>query len=382
MTVTMGALNRAALGRQLLLERQRLDVGDAMRRVVALQAQHPASPYIALWNRLAGFDAASLDAALARYEVVKAKLMRITMHAVLAEDYRDFREAMDPTLRASRLGDERFRVSGLITADADELMPEVMDFAAKPRTGVECDQWLRERLGEQSGQAAWWGLKQYAPLWHAPSGGPWAFGIRASYVAAATQPVLADPDVCAAALRILIRRYLEGFGPASCADMAQFAMVQRARIKAAVQVMAGELEQLTGPDGVLLYDVPGGLRPAEDTPAPPRLLGMWDSILLAYADRSRVIPPAYRKRVTRMNGDVLPTLMVDGCVAGVWRAVEAGIEATAFHDLPARAWDGLAEEARLLLRFLAGRDGRPYSRYDHWWAKPLPCAEVRIVRPS
>jgi Winged helix DNA-binding domain len=382
MTVTAGALNRATLSRQLLLERQPLEVGDAMRRVVALQAQHPASPYIALWNRLAGFDAASLDAALAGYEVVKAKLMRITMHAVHAEDYRDFREAMDPTLRASRLGDERFRVSGLSAGDADVLIPELVDFAAKPRTGVECDQWLRERLGEQSGQAAWWGLKQYAPLWHSPSGGPWSFGIRASYIAAATQPVLADPDVCAEGLRILIRRYLEGFGPASVADMGQFAMVQRARIKVAVQVMAGELEQLAGPGDVLLYDVPGGSRPAEDTPASPRLLGMWDSIQLAYADRSRVIPPAYRKRVTRMNGDVLPTLLVDGYVAGVWRAVEAGIEATAFHALSEQTWDGLAGEARLLLPFLADRDRRAYSRYDHWWAKPLPCAEVRILRPS
>jgi Winged helix DNA-binding domain len=382
MTVAAGALNRATLSRQLLLERHPLDVGDAMRRVVALQAQHPASPYIALWNRLDGFDPGSLDAALAGYQVVRAKLMRITIHAVHAEDYRDFREAMDPTLRASRLGDERYRVSGLTAGDADVLMPELLDFTAKPRTGVECDQWLRERLGERSGQAAWWGLKQYAPLWHAPSGGPWSFGIRASYVAAAAQPVLADAGVCAASLRILIRRYLEGFGPASVADVAQFAMVQRARVKAAVQGMPDELEQLTGTDGGLLYDVPGGSRPAEDVPAPPRLLGMWDSVMLAYADRSRVIPPAYRKRVTRLNGDVLPTLLVDGYVAGVWRAVETGIEATAFHHLSAQAWDGLQEQAGLLLPFLAGRDGRAYSRYDHWWTKPLPCAEVRTLRPS
>jgi Winged helix DNA-binding domain len=39
--------------------------------------------------------------------------------------------------------------------------------------------------------------------------------------------------------------------------------------------------------------------------------------LLAYADRSRVIPPAYRRLITRQNGDVLPTLLVDGYVAGV-----------------------------------------------------------------
>lgn len=59
MKVTAQALNRATLARQLLLGRESLDVQDAVRRVVALQAQEPASPYIALWNRLSGFDPAA-----------------------------------------------------------------------------------------------------------------------------------------------------------------------------------------------------------------------------------------------------------------------------------------------------------------------------------
>jgi hypothetical protein len=105
---------------------------------------------------------------------------------------------------------------------------------------------------------------------------------------------------------------------------------------------------------------------------------MWDSTLLAYADRSRVIPPDYRRLVTRNNGDVLPTLLVDGHVAGVWRPVEDGIEATAFHQLPRKAWTGLAEEAEALTSFLAGRDPMVYRRYTHWWSK-LPSAETRVL---
>jgi hypothetical protein len=81
MTLTAGQLNRATLARQLLLRRERLDVVDAVHRVVALQAQSPASPYVALWNRLAGFDPAELDAAFARHEVLRATLIRITLHA-------------------------------------------------------------------------------------------------------------------------------------------------------------------------------------------------------------------------------------------------------------------------------------------------------------
>jgi hypothetical protein len=54
--ITARELNRATLARQLLLERATMSVTDAMRRVVALQAQRPASAYVALWNRLAAFD--------------------------------------------------------------------------------------------------------------------------------------------------------------------------------------------------------------------------------------------------------------------------------------------------------------------------------------
>ncbi|MFJ1910727.1 winged helix DNA-binding domain-containing protein [Streptomyces sp. NPDC088147] len=379
MSISAHALNRATLARQLLLGREPLDVEDGLRRVVALQAQQPASPYIALWNRLSGFDPAGLDTALAGRRAVKATLMRLTLHAVHAEDYRAFREAMEPTLRGSRLGDSRFTASGLTVDTTTALVADLLHYAEQPRTVAELGGRLRARLGAPMEPAAQRMLRQYAPLWHAPTGGPWSFGTRPSYVAADTRPVLAEPDVAAGSLRTLIRRYLEGFGPASVADMAQFALVQRARVRTALTALAGELEQLEGPDGTVMYDLPGAPRPAEDTPAPPRLMAMWDSTLLAYADRSRVVPPAYRKHVTRVNGDVLPTLLVDGYVAGVWRAVDGGIEATAFHPLPGRVWEGLAAEAGSLMSLLATRDPRVYGRYDHWWTKGLPGAETRLL---
>ena len=382
MKITARTLNRATLARQLLLRREPLDADAAVKRVVALQAQHPASPYIALWNRLTGFDPAGLDAALASRTVVRATLMRVTMHAVHAADYPAFREAMEPTLRASRLGDRRFTASGLTAADADALIPELLDFACQHRTSAECLAWLEQRLGGPVELTAWRMLRQYAPLWHAPGEEPWSFGMKRSYVAPRTRPVLTEPDVCARALRTLIRRYLEGFGPASVADIARFTMIKRSRATATVRALAGELEQLEGPDGTVLYDIPGASRPDEDTPAPPRLMAMWDSILLAYADHGRVFPAGYRAHVTRVNGDVLPTLLVDGYVAGVWRPAGEGtrgaIEAAAFHPLPARTWEGLAAEADALTALLADREPDVYRRYGNWWAK-LPGADVRLL---
>ncbi|NUK95514.1 winged helix DNA-binding domain-containing protein, partial [Streptomyces lunaelactis] len=256
MMITARELNRATLSRQLLLEREPLTVPDGVRRVVALQAQHPASPYLALWNRLTGFAPAELDAAFTGRSVVKATLMRITLHAVHAEDYPVFRAAMQPTLYASRLG-HRFAVSGLTPSDADELVPELLAFARRTRTSAEMQAWAEERLGAEKKDAAWWGLKAYAPLHHAPTDAPWSFGHRPSFVAAGTGPVPADRAVEPQALRTLILRYLAGFGPASVADMAQFAMVQRAPVRAALRALDGAVEQLQGPDGGALFDLPG-----------------------------------------------------------------------------------------------------------------------------
>lgn len=377
--ITTRALNRATLGRQLLLGRASLTVAEGVRRVVALQAQHAASPYLALWNRLTDVDPAGLDAAFAGHEVIKATLMRLTLHAVHAGDYRAFREAMEPTLRAVMiLREGRFAASGLTVADADALVPDLLAYADRPRTAAELKMWLGQRLGAPPDPATWRGLRGYVPLLHVPTGGPWSFGPRPSYLAASTRPALADFDASAAALQTLVKRYLEGFGPASVADMAQFALVQRSRAKVAVRALSGDLERLEGPNGEELYDVPDATRPPEDTPAPPRLMAMWDSILLAYVDRSRVIPRDYRTLVIRSNGDVLPTLLVDGHVAGVWRPVAGGIEATAFHTLADDVWEGLEAEARSLVAFLAERDVRVYSRYDHWWAT-LPRAEARLL---
>jgi hypothetical protein len=282
---------------------------------------------------------------------------------------------MQPSLRGARLNDRRFRSEGVSVAATDALVPDLLEFASSPRRNVEVERWLEERFGAPKPRI-WWALRHYGPFVHAATGGPWSFGARPGYVGA---PVRERPGDPAASVQRLVVRYLEGFGPATMQDIAQFSTMYRAPIAEALMTLGESLAQFDGPAGERLYDVPGGLLPAEDTAAPPRLLPMWESTLLAYADRSRVIPPAYRTVIARNNGDLLPTLLVEGLVAGVWRPVADGIEATAFHRLTDETWHGLEDEARALLAFLDTRERLVYSRYGHWWTKGLPSAVVRVV---
>ena len=146
MKLSARQLNRATLGRQLLLQREPLDVIDAVHRIVALQAQEPASPYIALWNRVTDFDPTDLDRAFASHDVVKASLLRITLHAVTAGDYPAFHEAMQRSLRAARLDDARFTREGVTVDDVEALVPDLLAFAVDPRSNQDVERWLAERF--------------------------------------------------------------------------------------------------------------------------------------------------------------------------------------------------------------------------------------------
>jgi hypothetical protein len=93
-----------------------------------------------------------------------------------------------------------------------------------------------------------------------------------------------------------------------------------------------------------LLDVPRAPLPDAETPAPVRFLPKWDNVLLAFADRTRVLPDQYRKTVIRMNGDVAQTFLVDGFVAGTWRAENGRVVPEPFSALPRSARRELEDE--------------------------------------
>src|SRR4249919_12308 len=148
----------------MLLQREHLDPAEAVRRLCAIQAQEAASPYIALWDRIEPFAAADLDAAFAERAVVKASLLRITLHAVHAHDYPAFHGAMVSSLRASRLHDARYRSTGLTIADADALLPVLAEYTSSPRTSAQIEAHLGDQLDERIGEGrkrAWWALRTF-----------------------------------------------------------------------------------------------------------------------------------------------------------------------------------------------------------------------------
>jgi hypothetical protein len=337
--LTLRELNRATLARQLLLERKRLSATAVIERLVGMQAQWPPAPYVGVWTRTASFRREALERELARGAIVKATVMRQTLHLLTRRDYGLLRAALSETSFPWE------------SAQAKRLAPAVRALAAAgPVTVAEGIAHLERGHGLAGVEArrAWRAARIRAHLLHHHETALWRARPEARFVAV-DEPDAHDPTEARAEM---LRRYLAAFGPASRRDVVAWSMMHVPEIQRALDRL--ELRRLRDEHGRELLDVPRAPLPTADTPAPARFLPKWDNLLLAFADRTRVLPERHRRTVIRRNGDVAQTFLVDGFVAGTWR-VEAGrVLVEAFEPLPRPVRREVGEEAERLEAFLAG----------------------------
>jgi hypothetical protein len=337
-TLTLRQLNRATLARQLLLERKRLAPTAVIERLVGMQAQWPSAPYVGIWTRTTSFRRDALERELARATVVKATVMRQTLHLVTRRDYALLRAAMSETNFPWQ------------SALAGHLAPGVRALAAAGSiTSADALAHLEQAHGLTGIDArrAWRAARVRAHLLHHHETALWRARPEGRYVA------LDEPDthVPVEARAEIVRRYLTAFGPATLRDIVAWSMMHVPELKAALALL--ELRRFRDENGRELLDVPRAPLPDADTPAPVRFLPKWDNLLLAYADRTRVLPEQYRKTVIGKNGDVAQTFLVDGLVAGTWTVQKGRTALEPFAPLSRTVWRELEDEAGRLEAFLA-----------------------------
>ena len=354
--LTLRELNRAMLARQLLLERARIGVVRAVERLAALQAQWAPSPYIALWSRLVDFRREKLWSAIERHEVIRARLMRGTLHLVSAHDFFAYAVATQDLQRAAW---NRLQVGRGV--DPREVAALAIAFAQEPRPKEEVLAHIQERIGRSLGGQfnwlVWRFVSAHADLVTAPPGGHWEYGgTDAPYVAAKHWIARGERPVEEDALETLVLRCLAAFGPVTLADVAKFAGQVPPRVRPTLERMAPKLRTFSDEEGRLLYDLPRAPRPDGDVGAPVRFLPRYDELLISYQHRDRVIAPAHRRGVYTKNAIVEAVVMVDGFAAGTWSVVRAKNEAvlriSPFVRISARDRVSVEAEGQALLSFL------------------------------
>jgi hypothetical protein len=188
------------------------------------------------------------------------------------------------------------------------------------------------------------GVNAWLDLVRAPPSGTWERR-RADLYAAAEQWLGPPPEIGEIDGReLLVRRYLGAFGPATVAEIANWAGLQPKSLGPAIERI--KPRSFTTEDGEELLDLPRAPLPDPETPAPARFLPTWDATLLVHARRTGILPEEHRPKVfnTRTPQSV-PTFLVDGRVAGTWRYEKGKVRTEPLGRLDAAAKRELSEEA-------------------------------------
>jgi hypothetical protein len=307
---TLAALRLSALG---IASADAASPVDAVRGLLAMQAQDFAGALWSIGLRVPGSTAASVDEAHRSGAIVRSWPMRGTLHFVAAEDLgwmlgltglrmvraaegrrrqlgleaREF--ALAETLVRAELSGNRHasRAALLAALDAGGMSP------AGQRGVHALGQLAQTGVLVQSGRDVWTLLDEWVP-----------------------NPRRLDPDV---ALREFALRYALGHGPATDRDFAWWSSLTLTDARAGLAAARDELDTIEVDDQT--YYLRPGLEPA---PRAVHLLPGFDEFVLGYTDRTAQLPvDHFMTIVPGGNGVFLPTIVVNGQIVGTWRRDKA-----------------------------------------------------------
>jgi hypothetical protein len=346
--LTKRGLNRALLERQLLLRRRRMPVLEAVERLVALQAQEPRDPYVAIWTRVEPFRAETLSGALEERRAVRMTHLRGTLHLVTARDAIGLRALVQPAIERVIFSSSPLRKT-FASVDMDELLAALRGWLEeRPRKRSELVKEIAPRWPDVDADSLGYAMYalptvQVTPrgLWKTSGGS--AFTTIEAWLGASPDPT--------AEIETLVRRYLAAFGPATPADFQYWSGVPGpAEI---FERLRHDLRVVRDEDGRELFDVPRAPLPDPDVPAPVRFLPEYDNVVIGHKDRTRIVPDG----IPRWTEVGWGSILVDGFGAARWRLFETKQAAT-LHIEPFRRLTrdervDVRAEAALLATFLA-----------------------------
>lgn len=113
----------------------------------------------------------------------------------------------------------------------------------------------------------------------------------------------------------LLRRFFAAYGPATLADAAWFLGLWKEDKKKLFTLNLDEFSRLEH-NGSIYYYINDNINMG-DIPELTLLSG-FDPLIVSYTERSVVLPPVYKNAVIMKSGICLPTIAVNGQVAGLW----------------------------------------------------------------
>lgn len=340
-------LNRTLLLRQFLLERwSSFPPEQFVDRLAGLNAQYSQSAFISLWSRLECFPEDRFRRALLDGVLVRASLMRGTLHIVTSKSYLTWRVALLPVLR--RVVNSFFPgVLGRLSID--RLSDEVETLLSSgPMTRAQIGRALVKAFPYEKPEALGFTARLLLPVVQVASDTRWAYPVTPTYTWLGEPSGEADPDK---ALSSLVEHYLESYGPASVADFQSWSGLSGAqKILEAIKSLDPVCYRLNHKPW--LYDSKDAKILEHDVEAPVRFLPDYDNVLFAYSDRSRIISRGLQRLIIRGTPRMPGVVLVDGFVGGMWTLTANTKKPTLTVNLVAGKPEDVKHEAEMLAYYL------------------------------
>ena len=279
----------------------------------AVQAQDYLGGLWAVGLRTRGATEASVEAAIARREIVRTWPMRGTLHFVAAEDVRWILPLLTPRVISATASRYRsLELTDAVFTRAANVAVKALEGGRTIRRAELYELWATAGVATRDSR----GLHL---LGHLSQRGLLCFGTRDGKQQTftlleewvPTAKTLARDE----ALGELAVRYFTSHGPASVHDFAWWAGLTISESRAGVDSVASRLDS-EDVDGRTLWFASS--QPTRSSRA-AHLLPAWDEFTVAYRDRSDILDPAYAKRVNAGGGVLKPVIVVDGQVLGTWQ---------------------------------------------------------------
>jgi len=344
-------LNRTLLARQHLLRRSSVPVPQLCEHLVGLQAQDVTPPYIGLWSRISDFDPAAISAGLENRSLVRITLMRATIHLVTVADALRIAPHIQPELEKIPFR-KGFFYGAMVGLDPEEVRARGEKvLGAQPMSSAELRARAVEEYPDREATAVTQTWLYQLPVLQTPPRGLWRNNSRPVW--SRIEPWLDAPLDEAYPVQKLVVRYLRAFGPATTMDVQTWSRLLG--IKEILDGLGDRVRTYTDERGRVLYDAADAELADPDLPAPVRLLGWYDNVLLSHRDRSRIISGNAPLPLHHMAAQVCPVL-IDGFLAGIYK-IFTDKSAARLRIVPGREWSAreaaeVEAEARSLLGFL------------------------------
>jgi len=331
--ITLDELSTITLARHFLVSGpQPEEITEAVGRLCGLNAQSARAPYVSLWNRVEGFTKETLTEAL--YEektLIKAWLMRGTVHIIPTADFPVYQKALggdlckawEASLKKQTLLDLPRTWTRLLDAIANSL-------GEGPLVKKDLVERVKSLIGgyteSEQKRLVGWALRlltYQGRVCHDRPTGPWyhfkdnRFALVSDWLA----PERIGGTVEEEARHDLLIKYLGGYGPATIHDFAYWAGLKIPKAKQVFRAARKHLSEISVEGSkatfwVLAEDLDSlvGREPGKRVCFLPE----FDSLIMGHKDKSRLIDAENRTKVFLGLARVVPTLLLDGRLAGTW----------------------------------------------------------------